>query len=173
MGDLRKLIREIPDHPKPGILFYDLTTLIQDGKGFHELVDQLCGHYGGQKVDIVAGIEARGFIFAPALAYRLGAGFIPVRKPKKLPWKTASVTYQLEYGTDQLEIHQDAVKKGQRVLLCDDLLATGGTAAAAIDLVRQLGGEIVGAAFAVELNFLNGRKKLAGVDVFSLLKYDS
>jgi adenine phosphoribosyltransferase len=173
MGDLRTLIREIPDHPKPGILFYDLTTLLQDGKGFHELVDQLCEHYSGQKVDIVAGIEARGFIFAPALAYRLGAGFIPVRKPKKLPWKTASVTYQLEYGTDQLEIHQDAVKKGQRVLLCDDLLATGGTAAAAIDLVRQLGGEIVGAAFAVELNFLNGRKKLAGVDVFSLLKYDS
>jgi adenine phosphoribosyltransferase len=173
MGDLRKLIREIPDHPKPGILFYDLTTLLQDGKGFHELVDQLCEHYSGQKVDIVAGIEARGFIFAPALAYRLGAGFIPVRKPKKLPWKTASVTYQLEYGTDQLEIHQDAVKKGQRVLLCDDLLATGGTAAAAIELVRQLGGEIVGAAFAVELNFLNGRKKLAGVDVFSLLKYDT
>lgn len=173
MGDLRNLIREIPDHPKPGILFYDLTTLLQDGKGFHELVDQLCEHYSGQKVDIVAGIEARGFIFAPALAYRLGAGFIPVRKPKKLPWKTASVTYQLEYGTDQLEIHQDAVKKGQRVLLCDDLLATGGTAAAAIDLVRQLGGEVVGAAFAVELNFLNGRRKLAGVDVFSLLKYDS
>jgi adenine phosphoribosyltransferase len=173
MGDLRKLIREIPDHPKPGILFYDLTTLLQDGKGFHELVDQLCEHYSGQKVDIVAGIEARGFIFAPALAYRLGAGFIPVRKPKKLPWRTASVTYQLEYGTDQLEIHQDAVKKGQRVLLCDDLLATGGTAAAAIELVRQLGGEIVGAAFAVELNFLNGRKKLAGVDVFSLLKYDT
>jgi adenine phosphoribosyltransferase len=173
MGDLRNLIREIPDHPKPGVLFYDLTTLLQDGKGFHELVDQLCEHYSGQKVDIVAGIEARGFIFAPALAYRLGAGFIPVRKPKKLPWKTASVTYQLEYGTDQLEIHQDAVKKGQRVLLCDDLLATGGTAAAAIDLVRQLGGEVVGAAFAVELNFLNGRRKLAGVDVFSLLKYDS
>jgi adenine phosphoribosyltransferase len=173
MGDLRNLIREIPNHPKPGVLFYDLTTLLQDGKGFHELVDQLCEHYSGQKVDIVAGIEARGFIFAPALAYRLGAGFIPVRKPKKLPWKTASVTYQLEYGTDQLEIHQDAVKKGQRVLLCDDLLATGGTAAAAIDLVRQLGGEVVGAAFAVELNFLNGRRKLAGVDVFSLLKYDS
>ncbi|MGB9067272.1 MAG: adenine phosphoribosyltransferase [Candidatus Acidiferrales bacterium] len=173
MGDLRNLIREIPDHPKPGILFYDLTTLLQDGKGFHDLVDQLCDHYSGQKVDIVAGIEARGFIFAPALAYRLGAGFIPVRKPKKLPWKTASVTYQLEYGIDQLEIHQDAVKKGQRVLLCDDLLATGGTAAAAIDLVRQLGGEVVGAAFAVELNFLNGRRKLAGVDVFSLLKYDS
>ncbi len=173
MDDLRKLIREIPDYPKPGILFYDLTTLLQDGKGFHALVDQLCDHYSGQKVDIVAGIEARGFIFAPALAYRLGAGFIPVRKPKKLPWKTVSETYQLEYGSDQLEIHQDAVKKGQRVLLCDDLLATGGTAAAAIALMRKLGGEVVGAAFAVELNFLAGRKKLPGVDVFSLLKYDS
>jgi adenine phosphoribosyltransferase len=173
MDDLKKMIREIPDYPKPGILFYDLTTLLQDGKGFHSLVDKLCDHYGGQPVDVVAGIEARGFIFAPALAYRLGAGFVPVRKPKKLPWKTASVTYQLEYGSDQLEIHQDAVKKGQRVLLCDDLLATGGTAAAAINLVRQLGGDIVGAAFAVELNFLHGRAKLPGVDVFSLLKYDS
>jgi len=173
MTDLKSLIREIPDYPKAGILFYDLTTLLQDGKGFHALVEQLCDHYSGQKVDIVAGIEARGFIFAPALAYRLGAGFVPVRKPKKLPWKTASVTYQLEYGSDQLEIHQDAVKKGQRVLLCDDLLATGGTAAAAIELVRRSGGEIVGAAFAVELNFLQGRKKLPGVDVFSLLKYDS
>ncbi|MGA8766137.1 MAG: adenine phosphoribosyltransferase [Candidatus Acidiferrales bacterium] len=173
MDDLKKMIREIPDYPKPGILFYDLTTLLQDGKGFHSLVDKLCDHYGGQPVDVVAGIEARGFIFAPALAYRLGAGFVPVRKPKKLPWKTASVTYQLEYGSDQLEIHQDAVKKGQRVLLCDDLLATGGTAAAAINLVRQLGGNIVGAAFAVELNFLHGRAKLPGVDVFSLLKYDS
>jgi adenine phosphoribosyltransferase len=172
MEDLKKLIREIPDYPKPGILFYDLTTLLQDKGGFHSLVDQLCDHYNGKKVDIVAGIEARGFIFAPALAYRLNAGFIPVRKPKKLPWKTASVTYQLEYGNDSLEIHQDAVKPGQRVLLCDDLLATGGTAAAAINLVRQLGGEIVGGAFAVELNFLHGRAKLSGIDVFSLLKYD-
>ncbi|MGA8222641.1 MAG: adenine phosphoribosyltransferase [Candidatus Acidiferrales bacterium] len=172
MEDLKKLIREIPDHPKPGILFYDLTTLLQDPRGFHSLVDQLCSHYNGKKVDIVAGIEARGFIFAPALAYRLGAGFIPVRKPRKLPWKTASVTYQLEYGSDMLEIHQDAVKPGQRVLLCDDLLATGGTASAAISLVRQLGGEIAGAAFAVELGFLNGRAKLPGVDVFSLLSYD-
>jgi adenine phosphoribosyltransferase len=172
MEDLKKLIREIPDHPKPGILFYDITTLLKDPRGFHTLVDQLCEHYKGNKVDIVAGIEARGFIFAPALAYRLGAGFVPVRKPKKLPWRTASVTYQLEYGSDQLEIHQDAVHAGQRVLVCDDLLATGGTASAAVSLVHQLGGEIAGAAFAVELNFLNGRAKLAGVDVFSLLKYD-
>jgi adenine phosphoribosyltransferase len=172
MDDLKKLIREVPDYPKPGILFYDLTTLLKDQRGFRSVVDQLCEHYAGKKVDIVAGIEARGFIFAPALAYRLGAGFVPVRKPKKLPWKTASVTYQLEYGTDQLEVHQDAVRKGQRVLLSDDLLATGGTAAAAINLVRQLGGEVAGAAFAVELSFLNGRSKLPGVDVFSLLKYD-
>jgi adenine phosphoribosyltransferase len=173
MDDLKKLIREIPDYPKPGILFYDLTTLLKDGKGFHDLVDQLCDHYKGNHVDVVASIEARGFIFGPALAYRLGAGFVPVRKPKKLPWKTASVTYQLEYGTDQLEIHQDAVQKGQRVLICDDLLATGGTAAAAISLVRQLGGDVVGAVFAVELSFLNGRSKLPGVDVFSPLKYAS
>ena len=172
MDDLKKLIREIPDYPKPGILFYDLTTLLQDPGGFHLLVDRLCEHYNGKHVDIIAGIEARGFIFAPALAYRLSAGFVPVRKPKKLPWKTVSVTYQLEYGSDQLEIHQDAVKPGQRVLICDDLLATGGTASAAIQLVRKLGGEVVGAAFAVELSFLNGRAKLPGVDVFSLLKYD-
>jgi adenine phosphoribosyltransferase len=173
MDDLKKLIREIPDYPKPGILFYDLTTLLKDGKGFHDLVDKLCDHYKDGHVDVVASIEARGFIFGPALAYRLGAGFVPVRKPKKLPWKTASVTYQLEYGTDQLEIHQDAVQKGQRVLICDDLLATGGTAAAAITLVRQLGGDVVGAVFAVELSFLNGRSKLPGVDVFSPLKYAS
>ena len=172
MDDLKKLIREIPDYPKPGILFYDVTTLLKDQRGFHLLVDSLCHHYNGKKVDIVVGIEARGFIFAPALAYRLGAGFVPVRKPKKLPWKTASVTYQLEYGTDQLEIHQDAVGPGQRAIVCDDLLATGGTAAAAVHLVRQLGGEVAGAAFAVELNFLHGRAKLPGIDVFSLIKYD-
>jgi len=172
MDELKKLIREIPDYPKPGILFYDLTTLLKDPKGFHSLVDKLCEHYNGRKVDLVAGIEARGFIFAPALAYRLGAGFIPVRKPKKLPAKVSSVTYQLEYGTDQLDIHHDAVQKGQRVLVCDDLLATGGTAAAAVQLIKQLGGEVAGAAFAVELSFLNGRAKLPGVDVFSLLKYD-
>ncbi|HXX19269.1 MAG TPA: adenine phosphoribosyltransferase [Candidatus Acidoferrum sp.] len=172
MDELKKLIREIPDYPKPGILFYDVTTLLKDRQGFHALVDKLCDHYSGRKVDIVAGIEARGFIFAPALAYRLGAGFIPVRKPKKLPWKTASVSYQLEYGTDTLEIHEDAVTPGQHVLVCDDLLATGGTASASVSLVRKLGGEVVGAAFAVELNFLKGRSKLPDVDVFSLIKYD-
>src|SRR5271168_748273 len=171
MDDLKKLIREIPDYPKPGILFYDLTTLLKDGKGFHELVDKLCEHCKDNEVDLVASIEARGFIFGPALAYRLGAGFVPVRKPKKLPWKTASVTYQLEYGSDQLELHEDAIKPGQTVLICDDLLATGGTAAATAKLIQQLGGEVVGAAFAVELTFLHGRGKLPGVHVFSLLKY--
>jgi len=172
MNDLKKLIREVPDWPKPGILFYDLTTLLQDKQGFRALIDKLCEHYSGRKIDVVAGIEARGFIFAPALAYRLGAGFVPVRKPKKLPWKTEKVTYALEYGSDSLEIHQDAVKKGQHVLVCDDLLATGGTAAATVELVRKLGGEVAGTGFAVELSFLNGRSKLPGVDVFSLIQYD-
>jgi adenine phosphoribosyltransferase len=172
MNDLKKLIREVPDYPKPGILFYDLTTLLKDKQGLHALVDALCVRYAKAKVDIVVGIEARGFIFAPALAYSLGAGFVPVRKPKKLPAKTAKVTYDLEYGTDTLEIHQDAVVPGQRVLICDDLLATGGTAAATARLLRELGGEVTGAAFAVELTFLNGRAKLPGIDVFSLIQYD-
>src|ERR1700688_2112996 len=172
MSDLKSLIREIPDYPKPGILFYDLTTLLKDPTGVHSLVDQLCEQYNGTKVDIVAGIEARGFIFAPALAYRLGAGFVPVRKPQKLPAKTASVSYALEYGTDTLEIHEDAVQRGDRVIICDDLLASGGTAAATVKLVQQLGGVVDGAALAVELTFLNGRKKLPGIDVFSLIQYD-
>ncbi|HTQ96810.1 MAG TPA: adenine phosphoribosyltransferase [Candidatus Acidoferrum sp.] len=172
MDDLKKLIREVPDYPKPGILFYDLTTLLKDKDGFRSLIDKLCSHYDGHKIDIVVGIEARGFILAPALAYRLQAGFVPVRKPKKLPAKTAKISYQLEYGTDSLEIHEDAIQKGQRVLLCDDLLATGGTAAAAVQLIRSLGGVVDGAAFAVELTFLNGRAKLPGLDVFSLLPYD-
>ncbi len=172
MDDLKKLIREVRDYPKPGILFYDLTTLLKDKKGFQTLIDRLCEHYEGHHIDLVAGIEARGFIFAPALAYRLGAGFVPVRKPKKLPAKTARVSYELEYGTDSLEIHEDAIQKGQRVLLCDDLLATGGTAAAAGPLIRSLGGTVDGAAFAVELSFLHGRNKLTGLDVFSLMQYD-
>jgi adenine phosphoribosyltransferase len=172
MEDLKQLIREVPDYPKPGILFYDLTTLLKDKKGFRSLIDQLCGRYEGHKIDLVAGIEARGFIFAPALAYQLGAGFVPIRKPKKLPAKTAQISYALEYGTDTLEMHQDAVRKGERVLLCDDLLATGGTAAAAVELIRSLGGVVDGAGFAVELSFLNGRAKLPGLDVFSLMQYD-
>ncbi len=173
MDDLKKLIREVPDYPKPGILFYDVTTLLKDKKGFHSLIDRLCDHYKGHTIDLVAGIEARGFIFAPALAYSLGAGFVPVRKPKKLPSKTASISYALEYGTDTLEIHEDAVKPGNRVIICDDLLATGGTAAATAKLIQQLGGIVEGAAFAVELTFLKGRQKLNGFDVFSLMQYDS
>ena len=173
MDDLKKLIREIPDYPKPGILFYDLTTLLKDKQGFQKLVDELCDHYADRKVDVVVGVEARGFIFAPALAYRLGAGFVPVRKPKKLPAKTAKVSYQLEYGTDTLEIHEDAIRPGQSVLISDDLLATGGTAAATVKLVRTLGGTVNGVAFAVELTFLNGRAKLPGLDVFSLIQYQT
>src|SRR6202171_3993833 len=172
MKELKNLIREVPDYPKPGILFYDLTTLLKDKKGFHMLIDRLCEHYNGHTIDIVAGIEARGFIFAPALAYRLGAGFVPVRKPKKLPAKTASVSYALEYGTDTLEIHEDAVRPGDRVIICDDLLATGGTAAATAKLIEKLGGKVEGAAFAVGLTFLNGRSQLPNLDVFSLIQYD-
>src|ERR1700739_2912762 len=172
MNDLKKLIREVPDYPKPGILFYDLTTLLKDKEGFHLLIDRLCEHYKGHTIDIVAGIEARGFIFAPALAYRLGAGFVSIRKPKKLPAKTAGISYSLEYGTDTLEVHEDAIQPGERIIICDDLLATGGTAAATAQLIKNLGGKIEGTAFAVELTFLNGRSTLAGIDVFSLIKYD-
>ncbi|HLK05735.1 MAG TPA: adenine phosphoribosyltransferase [Candidatus Acidoferrum sp.] len=172
MDDLKKLIREVPDYPKPGILFYDLTTLLKDKQGFHSLIDRLCDHYSGHTIDLVAGMEARGFIFAPALAYRLGAGFVPVRKPKKLPARTVSMSYALEYGTDSLEVHEDAIKPGQRVLICDDLLATGGTARATSQLIEKLGGKVEGASFAVELTFLHGRAKLPGLDVFSLIQYD-
>src|SRR5690349_22897686 len=139
MDDLKKLIREVPDYPKPGILFYDLTTLLKDKKGFQKLVDKLCDHYADRQVDIVVGIEARGFIFAPALAYRLGAGFVPVRKPKKLPGSTESITYDLEYGTDTLEVHHGACTTGSRVVIADDLLATGGTSRAAAELVEKIG----------------------------------
>ena len=170
--EIQDSIRTIPDYPRPGVQFRDITTLLGNARTFRRVIDELVEPWSVAKVDRVAGIEARGFIFAPALAYRLNAGFVPIRKPKKLPAKTMSVTYQLEYATDSLEIHADAIKPGQHVLLCDDLLATGGTAAAAVNLIRQLGGEITGAAFAVELNFLNGRAKLPGTDVFSLLKYD-
>jgi adenine phosphoribosyltransferase len=169
---LKKLIREVPDWPKPGILFYDITTLLKDNQGFRALIDSLYDHYHDKPIDSVAGIEARGFIFGPALAYRLGAGFIPVRKPNKLPAKAARETYQLEYGTDAVEIHEDAVGKGQRILICDDLLATGGTAAATVRLVQKLRGEVMGCGFVVELTFLHGREKLQGVDVHSLLQYD-
>jgi len=169
---LKSLIREVPDFPKKGILFYDITTLLKDRVGFATLIDALSEYYLAKKVDLVLGIEARGFIFGPALAYRLNAGFVPVRKPKKLPAETAKITYDLEYGTDTLEVHKDAVKHGQRVIIVDDLLATGGTAAATVQLVQLLGGEIAGLGFVVELDFLNGRHKLRNYDVFSLLHYD-
>ncbi len=172
MEDLKKLIREVPDFPKPGILFYDITTLLKDKLGFRGVIDGLQHHYQDSHVDLVLGIEARGFIFAPALAYALHAGFVPIRKPKKLPAERLSVTYDLEYGTDTLEMHKDAIVKGCRVLIVDDLLATGGTAAAAAHMVAEAGGTVVGLGFVIELTFLNGRRKLAGQDVFSLLQYD-
>ena len=168
---LKQLIRTVPDFPKPGILFYDITTLLKDKKGFAQLIDAFASYYIGKEIDLVLGIEARGFIFGPALAYRLNAGFVPVRKPKKLPAPVARVNYDLEYGTDSLEIHLDAIEPGQRVLIVDDLLATGGTMQATVKLVRQLGGDIAGMAFAIELDFLKGRSKFQEYDVFSLLHY--
>ncbi len=171
MEDLKKLIREVPDWPKKGILFYDITTLLKDKNGFRQLMDAFADHYARQSLDLVLGIEARGFIFGPALAYRLGAGFVPVRKPNKLPAATARVTYELEYGTDALEIHRDAIRPGDRMLVVDDLLATGGTAGACVRLARELGANVVGVGVVVELEFLQGRSKLDGIDVFSLLTY--
>jgi adenine phosphoribosyltransferase len=169
---LKKLIREVPDFPKPGILFYDITTLLKDKLGFATLINALSEHYFEKSIDLVLGIEARGFIFGPALAYRLNAGFVPVRKPRKLPAETAKVTYQLEYGSDTLEIHKDAIHTGQRVIIVDDLLATGGTCQATVQLAESLGGNIAGLAFVVELDFLNGRDRFKDYDVFSLLHYD-
>jgi len=169
---LKQLIREVPDFPKPGILFYDITTLLKDKLGLAALTDSLSQCFIGRRVDLVVGIEARGFIFGPALAYRLNAGFVPVRKPKKLPGPTARWTYDLEYGQDTLEIHKDAIQPGQSVIIVDDLLATGGTAKATVQLVESLGGKVASLAFVVELDFLKGREKLAGYDVVSLLHYD-
>jgi adenine phosphoribosyltransferase len=169
---LKKLIREVPDFPKPGILFYDITTLLKDKLGFATLIDALSEYYLPKGVDLILGMEARGFIFGPALAYRLNAGFVPVRKPGKLPAATARVEYQLEYGSNALEIHKDAVQKGQRVIIVDDLLATGGTAEATAKLAASLGAQIAGLGFVVELDFLKGREKLLPYDVFSLLHYE-
>ncbi len=177
MDDLKSLdtlkaqIREVPDFPKPGINFYDITTLLKDKAGLKTTIDLLCRHYDQHHPDLVLGIEARGFIFAPALAYALGAGFIPVRKPKKLPFVCESIEYALEYGTDILEVHKDAIENGQKVLIIDDVLATGGTASAVTKLVEKLGGKVVGLGFVLELEFLSGRAKLDGYDVFSLLQY--
>jgi adenine phosphoribosyltransferase len=170
--ELKKLIREVPDFPKKGILFYDITTLLKDKRGFATLIDALSERYIERGIDLVLGMEARGFIFGPALAYRLNAGFVPVRKPGKLPAATAQVSYELEYGSNALEIHKDAIQPGQRVLIVDDLLATGGTAVATAELAHGLEAEIAGLAFVVELDFLKGREKLAKYEVFSLLHYD-
>ena len=171
MEGLKRYIREIPDWPKPGILFYDITTLLKDPVGLHHAVDTLANHYVGRLIDRVVGIEARGFIFAPMVAYRLNAGFVPVRKPKKLPAEVTRATYNLEYGQDSLEIHRDAISTGQEVLIIDDLLATGGTAAAVAGMVGSLGGHIAGLGFLVELEALKGREKLRGYDVHSVLSY--
>ena len=171
MDELKKKIREVPDFPKEGILFYDVTTLLKDPDGLRQTIDLMAARYAGSEIDKVVGIESRGFILAPAIATLLGAGFVPVRKPGKLPAKTLEVAYDLEYGQDRIEVHEDAIEAGERVLIVDDLMATGGTAAAAVELVRRLEGNLVGAAFLVELEFLQGRSKVPGVEIFSLLKY--
>mgnify|MGYP001327103428 CR=1 FL=1 len=171
MNHLKSLIREVPDFPKPGILFYDITTLLKDARGLKSVIDGLTEGYRGLGIDTVVGIEARGFIFAPAVAYALGAGFVPVRKPGKLPAAAERVEYQLEYGTDVLEVHRDAVEIGKRILVVDDVLATGGTAAAVAQLIRKLGGELVGFEFVIDLDFLKDHDNLHGLDVRSLVHY--
>ena len=171
MDSLKALIREVPDFPKPGINFYDITTLLKDAAGFKIVIDSLARQYRSVPVDVVLGIEARGFIIAPAVAYALGYGFIPVRKEKKLPAERARIEYQLEYGSDVLEIHKDAVSPGQNVLIIDDVLATGGTSAAVVKLVEMLQGKVVGLGFILELDFLKGREKLQGYQVHSLVHY--
>ena len=171
LDDLRARIREVPDFPKPGILFYDITTLLKDASAFAAVIDQMADAVKGQQIDVVVGMESRGFIFAAPLAYRLNAGFVPVRKLGKLPAETLEVEYDLEYGTATLEIHRDAIQPGQKVLLVDDLLATGGTVLGTIELVRQLGGEIAGLSFMVELGALHGRDKLADFSIHTLLTY--
>jgi adenine phosphoribosyltransferase len=171
LEQLKNLIREVPDFPKPGINFYDITTLLKDKVGLATVVDAMRQRYLPCPCDVVLGIEARGFIFAPMVAYALGKGFIPVRKPKKLPAATVRMEYALEYGTDTLEIHADAIQPGEQVLIVDDVLATGGTARAVAGLVEKLGGKVASLAFVIELDFLQGREKLKGYDVFSLLHY--
>jgi len=171
MEELKKKIREVPDYPKPGILFYDLTTLLKDPEALRRVIDIFSDKYQGQSIDQIVGIESRGFIFGPALAYNLNVGFVPVRKKGKLPAETIQASYDLEYGQDSLEIHKDAVKRGQKVLIVDDLIATGGTALATVEMVRKLGGKIIGLAFVVELEFLKGRQRLNDLDLFSILRY--
>ena len=171
MDDLKSMIREVPDFPKKGILFYDITTLLKDKTGFKKVIDTLTERVRPLQPDVILGIEARGFIFAPALAYNLGAGFVPIRKPKKLPAETERISYELEYGMDTLEMHKDAVTPGMRVVIADDLLATGGTALASIRLVEKLGGQVSAITFVIELEGLKGRDRLNGYEVVSLLKY--
>jgi len=173
MESLKHKIRSIPDFPKPGILFYDVTTLLRDAVGFGEAIDAMAAPYTPGEVDLIVGIESRGFILGAAMADRLRAGFVPVRKLGKLPAKTVRESYSLEYGTDSLEVHEDAIEKGQRVLIVDDLLATGGTAAAVTKLVKRLGGTVVGLAFLVELGFLPGRQKLEGEQLHVVLRYEA
>ena len=165
------LIRNVPDFPLPGIQFKDITTLLRDGAAFREVIDALVAAFRDQRIDIVAGVESRGFIFAAPVAYQLGAGLVPIRKPGKLPAETVEISYALEYGTNTLQIHADALPQGARVLLVDDLLATGGTIGAAAELVQRVGGEVVALAFVIELAFLNGRQTLGDVPVFSLVQY--
>ncbi|MDI6816144.1 MAG: adenine phosphoribosyltransferase [Actinomycetota bacterium] len=169
--DLKAYVRDIPDWPKEGIMFRDITPLLANPKSFKYAIDAIADHYKGQQIDAILGAEARGFILASALAYALDCGFIPARKPGKLPYNTCKAEYELEYGFDSLEMHEDAIKKGQNILVVDDVIATGGTAAAKIELVKLLGGNVVGIAFLIELSFLNGRSKLNGQDVFSLITY--
>ena len=171
VDDLRQLIREVPDFPKPGILFYDITTLLREPEAFRAVIDRMAEQVGDTKVDVVVGMESRGFIFSAPLAYQLRAGFVPVRKLGKLPAETIEVEYELEYGTATLEIHSDAITKGQRVLIVDDLLATGGTVMGTIELVRRLGGEVAGLSFMVELSALHGRDKLGEFEIHALLTY--
>ena len=171
--DLRPFIRDVPDWPKPGIVFKDITPVMRDPAALAMAVEMMVSPFRGKHVDVVAGAESRGFIFGTALAQSLSAGFVPVRKPKKLPWKTHGVDYELEYGTDRLEVHQDAIQPGQRVLMADDLLATGGTMRACCELVHKMGGDIVGVTFLIELAFLNGRSKLTPHDrnIHAVLQY--
>lgn len=165
MMRLQNLIRSIPDHPKKGVIFRDITTLLQDPSGFRYTIDQLVAPFAGGRIDCVAGIEARGFILGGAVAHQLSVGFVAIRKKGKLPWQTMSVEYQLEYGSDEVEIHTDSLEEGQNVLIVDDLIATGGTACAAVELVRNAGAQVVGASFVINLPDLGGRKKLAAMDV--------
>lgn len=170
--DIKSKIRTIPNFPKPGIMFKDITTLLQDAHAFRHVVREMLHHFDGKKITKVASAESRGFIFGSILAYELHAGFVPLRKPGKLPFKSLKQEFQTEYSTDAFEIHEDAIKKGENVLIVDDLLATAGTSKAAVQLVEKLGGKVIGLCFLIELSFLNGRDKLKGYDVFSLIDYD-